>query len=270
MSARSLFLLLLALAPAPALAGKLTAAQLAAILAQPAPHPVLIDIRPTAQYLQGSLPGAINIPGRVLLQKNMRFAHGCVLISDGISDKVNPAELAASLGQKGVSPADYLDGGMAAWSTYSDAAANSQPGAATVRGPESITYDDLIKLTGKTCLVDLRTAAERVVPKGHVSPLQELCTERKFTYFPDLESFHAAFRNPAAAAGAGTPPLVVLVGGEDTELPETEVEKLYLEGFHRSTVLLGGADIIANEGKRGLERQAGKTLTLPEPTAPNP
>jgi rhodanese-related sulfurtransferase len=258
----------LALVPSHARAGKITAAELAAKLQQPGPHPVLIDIRATAEYQEGSIPGAINIPGRVLLQKRMRFAHGCVLVSDGIADKVNPAELADALGKQGVSPADYLDGGMAAWTALGDAASTThRVGAREARGPRSITYEDLAKRDGETCLIDLRPAGERVVPKNHTCPVRGICSQRHFTYYPNLQRFHASRRQ---AKGTGTMPLIVLISGEDTGLADTELEKLFLEGYHRSAVLLGGAEILAHEGRRGLKRHNGATLELPESPSPNP
>lgn len=259
---------LAALAPASLRAGEISASELAEKLKQPGPHPVLIDIRPNAEYQQGSIPGAINIPGRVLLQKKMRLAQGCVVISDGISDKVDPADLAAKLEQAGVSPADYLHGGMAAWTQLKDSATTHRVGAREGRGPRSITYQDLARRTGDTSLVDLRPAAERTVPEGHDCPVRGLCSEQKFRYFDSLESFHGAHRK---SKGSGdTTPLIVLIGGKDTEIADTELEKLFIEGFHRSAILLGGADIIAHQGRRGLKRKSGKSITLPAAPPANP
>lgn len=267
----SAFLTTLALTTAHA--GKLTPAQLAEVLKRPGPKPVLIDIRPTVEFREGSIPGAINIPGRVLLAKKMRFANGCVLISDGIADKVAPAELATKLAEKGVTPVDYLQGGMAAWTELKEAATTHRVGAREGRGSRTITYQDLVKREGDTCLVDVRPVAERRLPRGHQCPVRGLCSKKNFVYYPSLKAFHAAQAARRDPAEGGQPtPLILLIGGKDTSLAEDELEKLFIEGFHRSAVLLGGAGIIARQGRRGVKRRGGRTIEVPadrRPRAPS-
>lgn len=260
----------LALASGQVRAAELSAAELAETLQQPGPHPVLIDIRPTAEYRRGSIPGAINIPGRVLPRKKMRFANGCILVSDGITDKVDPAALAAELAETGVSPVHHLRGGMAAWTELEDAATTRRVGAREGRGPRRITYRDLVRREGDTCLVDLRPAAERTIPEGHSCPVRGICSSQNFTYYPTLGKFHDDHADRGVADESATTPLIVLIGGEDTAHADAELEKLFIEGFHRSAILLGGGEILANEGRRGLKRKGGQSITLPETPSENP
>jgi rhodanese-related sulfurtransferase len=137
--------------------GEISAQQLLSLLAQPGPHPVLIDIRDTNAYVSGSIPSAINVPARVLLEKRLNLSRGCVLISDGLVDKVDPAELADKLAATGVSNVNYLYGGLAAWSELEKAPTTTGTGATIGRTNSSVTYQDLEKRDGGVCLVDLRT-----------------------------------------------------------------------------------------------------------------
>lgn len=240
---------------------EISANELKEMLARPGPHPVLIDIRSTADFQMGSIPSAINIPGRVLLEKKMKFNNGCVLISDGIADKVDPADLAnrlqASIGVK----VDYLRGGLAAWSELDDVSTTHAVGAREGRSSRAVTYQDIAGRQGGVWLIDLRSAPEKVVPKGHKCPVGGLCGQRGFQYCGSLADFHRLIRQRNVKPGEG--PLIVLIDGEDGRA-DAELEKLLIEGHHRAAILLGGAEIIATQGRRGLERRGGATIRFPE------
>jgi len=259
---RTIALLTTALVPglsSDAGAEQISAQDLRALLARPGPHPVLIDVRNTAEFVQGSIPGAINIPARVLLAKKLNFSRGCVLISDGLVDKVDPSKLARDLAASGVPDVRFLHGGLAAWSEMEDAPTTTGTGATIGRTNSTITYQDLQRREGDVCIVDLRPPKERAVPKGHHCPVNGFCKTRRFDYVPSLTAFHAAHGNRSRKTRAGSGPLVVLVGGKDTDM-QHEVKKLHVEGYRRVAVLLGGGDIIASDGRRGRKRSGGTII----------
>jgi hypothetical protein len=248
--------------PFPGLHGaEISATELKEMLARPGPHPVLIDIRSTADFQLGSIPSAINIPGRVLLEKRMKFNNGCVLISDGIADKVDPADLATRFQALIGGKVDFLGGGLAAWSELKDVSTTHAVGAREGRSSRTVTYQDIADRRGGVCLIDLRTAPERVVPAGHKCPVGGLCRQQAFHYCASLEEFHRLHRQRNTPPGEG--PLIVLVDGEDGRA-DAELEKLLVEGHHRAAILLGGAEIIATQGRRGLERRGGASIRFPE------
>lgn len=240
---------------------KILASDLSQLLADPASAPLLIDIRPTADYRKGTIPGAINIPAQVLLEKKMNFRNGCILISDGIADKADPVVMADKLREKGVAKVDHLFGGIAAWAELSGATSTGGSGASVGRVSRTITYQDLEDRSGGVCFIDLRPDAERVPPKGHSCPVMGFCTNHKFHYCPDLPDFHRIHKGKSRIKRAGTGPLIVLIGGKETDT-EAALNKLQIEGYRRSVVLLGGADIIAVDGRRGLKRESGKVIEI--------
>lgn len=240
-------------------AEQISAQQLRTLLDQPGPHPILIDVRKTSEFVQGSIPGAINIPARVLLAKKMNFSRGCIIISDGLVDKVDPAKLADDFSATGVSGVRYLHGGLAAWSEMVDAPTTTGTGATIGRTNSTITYQDLAKRDGGVCLVDLRPADERGVPDGHKCPINGFCRTQRFDYVPTLKAFHRSHAQRSRRDRAGEGPLVVLVGGKETDM-QHEVKKLHVQGFRRVAVLLGGGEIIATEGRRGRKRGTGAVI----------
>ncbi|YCM44553.1 rhodanese-like domain-containing protein [Verrucomicrobiaceae bacterium 227] len=224
--------------------------------------PMLIDIRPTEAFIKGSIPGAINIPGPVLLEKKMNFRNGCILISDGIADKIDPAELSEKLRQKGIS-ADYLFGGVAAWAEMKDTTSTGGGGASIGRISRTLTYEDIKNRKGGVCLVDLRSDEERVVPEGHDCPVLGFCDHRRFHYCENLPEFHKMSAGKSRAVRAGTGPLVVLVAGKDTD-SEQILNRLRIEGHRRVALLLGGSEIIARDGRRGKKRVGGRVIEVNE------
>jgi len=243
-------------------AGKIMCQDLAKHLQSPETAPMLIDIRPTEAFVKGSIPGSINIPGPVLLEKKMNFRNGCILISDGIADKIDPAELAEKFRQQGVS-ADYLYGGVAAWAEMKDATSTQGGGASIGRISRTLTFEDIKNRKGGVCLVDLRSEAERIVPEGHQCPVLGFCDLRRFHYCVDLPDFHKMGAGKSRELRAGTGPLVVLVAGKETDSDQV-LNRLRIEGHRRVALLLGGSDIIARDGRRGKKRVGGRVIEVDE------
>lgn len=253
----SLVFLLVPLTGLPA--AEISAKELRELLDKPGPHPVIVDIRPTQTFKKGSLPGAINIPGQVLLEKKMSFSRGCILISDGIADKVQPGPLAEKLRAKGVPSVDYLKGGIAAWSELKEGHTTTGSGSSAGRTTRNLTYQDLLRKTGDVCVIDLRSEAEREVPEGHDCPVAGFCGLRKFGYCPDLKDFHARNRGVSRQERAGETPLIVLIPSSSND-GQLVLNSLLIEGYRRSAILIGGAEVIATEGTRGLKRSGASTV----------
>lgn len=243
-------------------AGKIMCQDLAKRMQPPETAPMLIDIRPTEAFVKGSIPGAINIPGSVLLEKKMNFRNGCILVSDGIADKIDPADLAEKFREKGVL-ADYLFGGVAAWAEMKDTTSTQGGGASIGRISRTLTFEDIENRKGGVCLVDLRSDAERIVPEGHQCPVLGFCDQQQFHYCVDLPDFHKLSRGKSRAHRAGTGPLIVLVAGKDTDSDEV-LNRLRIAGHRRVALLLGGSEIIAREGRRGKKRVGGRVIEVAE------
>ena len=243
-------------------AGKMMCQDLATSLKNPATAPLVIDIRPTDAFRRGSIPGAINIPGSVLLEKKMNFKNGCILVSDGIADKIDPVGLTMKLREKGIA-ADYLFGGVAAWAEMKGTTSTLGGGAAIGRISRTLTYEDIKNRNGGVCLVDLRSDAERVVPKGHECPVLGFCGNRKFHYCKGLPDFHKMSHGKPRAARAGAGPLVVLIAGKETDSDKV-LNRLRIEGYRRVALLLGGSQIIERDGKRGKKRSGGRVIEVDE------
>ena len=241
-------------------AGKVMCQDLADRLRNPATAPLLIDIRPTDAFQKGTIPGAINIPGPVLLEKKMNFRNGCILVSDGIADKFDPEKLAGELQAKGVA-ADYLFGGVAAWAELKSSTSTEGAGATIGRISRTIAYEDIKDRKGGVCLVDLRSAEERVVPGGHECPVMGFCENRKFHYCTDLADYHKMQGKVPRSQRAGTGPLVVLIAGKETESDDV-LNRLRIDGHRRVALLLGGSEIIQRDGQRGLKRGGGRVIEV--------
>lgn len=106
-------------------ASALTVAELRARLATDDP-PTLIDVRPRAQYTQGHIPGAINLPAGLLPYKQLPPLGEVVVYGDGIDPEPVRQALAALAGKPGIVP-EPLRGGLIAWE-------GARP-ARTTRGP---------------------------------------------------------------------------------------------------------------------------------------
>jgi rhodanese-related sulfurtransferase len=242
-----------ALTLAPHAGAQITAAQLREKLAGQ-PPPMLVDVRPLAAFQTATIPGAINIPARVLLDKKLALGGECILFSDGLHE-ATPARLVEDLRKAGVTGADYLEGGFAAWMEMREAPSTGRTGAVNFVG-EAITYEDLLKTDEKVSIIDLRPAAARTPAVGRPCPVAKICAERRFGYRGSLPDFHANEKRRREASNPGTGDLVVLVD-DGTGISADVQKELLAEGYRRVVVLLGGAETIALEGRRGRSRVGG-------------
>jgi rhodanese-related sulfurtransferase len=252
----------------PVSAAELRAQALQKLLAGPGPHPVLVDIRPNFQFKKGSLPGAINVEGRILLERKMKFSRGCILLSDGIADKVDVADLASKLAAKTGVQVDYLYGGVPAWFELSGVSGTAKKGATLGQSSTTLTYEDLKNRTGGVCFVDCRSEEEKAVPEGHKCPVKGFCDLRKFSYCPDMADFHRRQKGKTRAQRAGEGPLIVLITAKGTEAGK-DLQRLYVQGYRRCSMLIGGAEVIKVDGRRGKMRGASRNIKVDEKTLQN-
>ncbi|MHB8519119.1 MAG: rhodanese-like domain-containing protein [Limisphaerales bacterium] len=221
-----------------------------------------VDVRANAFFQKGHIPGAINIPGGLVSQKNLPPLGRVVVYDDGLGH--NAAEVAVSaLNQKLGITAEVLDGGFATWEMAQ---------AATTRGggmkPEElplITYAQLKEApSGDVVLVDLRQVGPDSAGKSALAASQPALTDLR-AEFPNVRVTRSAFAVPAAKktsspASSASPPLLVLIDSGNGAAQAT-ARALKANGVKRFVILVGGEEILARKGQPGLQR-AGSTVTL--------
>jgi rhodanese-related sulfurtransferase len=204
----------------------------------------LIDVRPATLYVQGHIPGAINIPASLCPFKNLP-ALGKVIVYDEGLGRHGGTELesaVAALNKKPGITAESLSGGYAAWQS-----AHAQTTAASGLRPEAInyiSYADLLAMNpADVVLVDLRKMTKPVLRNS--STLTDLNHE-----FPGRLVRKGLAQDSGNSAET---PLVVLIDSADGSA-ETVARLLKAKGDQRYAVLLGGELTILRKGKPGLER----------------
>lgn len=256
----------------------------------------LIDVRPTAIFQNGSIPGAMSIPASVILQKQLPPLAPAVLFDDGLGD-TRIREIAAELNKRPGWKADVLTGGFAAWRALPESPDTAHAGLRT-DDTRQITYDKLNVLDEPVAIVDLRPTDPATTnnPKAkaapgtqHASaqaadPVSEFCKKQpNRSYLPNVSSLRSRFGKSTQSQGksatpgaksATTPPLLVLVAPIDEDARETR-RRLIAEGYPRVLILAGGDEAIRLEGRRGLGRisgSVGEAPARPQPStqAPSP
>lgn len=240
----------------------------------------LIDVRPSARFATGSIPGAMSIPAAIVLAKKLPPLSPAVLFDDGLG-RIDVAALAATLNQRPGWKAEVLEGGFSAWSALPGASQTSPTGLHQ-EPLQQITYDDLAALKENVVLVDLRpvdpaptsTTAKAAPGKRSASasapdPVAEFCGKAaNRSYLGNLGDFRRHFKPasrqqakpgrpaPVKTTAAAAPPLVVLVDAVGADHRET-VRRLRAEGYSRILVLAGGDETILLQGRRGKGRISG-------------
>jgi len=232
----------------------------------------IIDVRSTDRFSVGHIPGAINVPAAVCVEKKLPPLGRAVIYDEGLG-KDQTAAAAAALNLKPGIAAEVLDGGFAAW--------EMTPGVLTTRGRGAdrealplITYQDLkLAQSNNVVLVDLRNEgvtnepgiATKSLAGASAGALTDLHAE-----FPAAKLSPSPFRLPPAlkslSGAAPVPPLLVLIDQGDGTAEQT-ARLLRANGVTRVVILAGGEEILARQGQRGLQRQ-GSTTTAP--AAPPP
>ncbi|MEI7956357.1 MAG: rhodanese-like domain-containing protein, partial [Verrucomicrobiota bacterium] len=104
----------------------------------------LIDLRPQLRFQAGSIPGAMNIPASVILEKQLPPLAHAVLFDDGLGT-IDVSAIAATLNQRPGWKADVLVGGYAAWHALQNAPDTAAAGLHLER-TQQIGYANLNQL----------------------------------------------------------------------------------------------------------------------------
>ncbi len=226
----------------------------------------VVDVRPTALYQRSHIPGAINLPADSIEGKKLPPLGKVVVYCDGLG-LTDTKACVASLNAKPGITAESLEGGFAAWETFTNvtaAAANLRP------LPElpAITYDQLKKLGGEeVTLIDVRKPAGQTA-NFDLTPFCRTCvpkarmTTRPFELLETMKTPRKEF--------SAAPALLVIIDNDDTSA-RTLAAKIQASGYKRVAVLAGGDEIIKREGKSGLARSgSAASITLPADRKPVP
>lgn len=217
----------------------------------------VIDIRQTAMFQRGHVPGAINVPAALVPEKTLPPLGQVVVCAEGLG-RDSAAAAVAALNQKPGITAEALAGGFAAWE--SALAATTIPKGLQPEDVTYITYDQLKKNTGDNLvLVDLRkpklALAGSLAAQSTESnpPPTDLHKE-----FPNAQITRSPFALPparqSATAGSAGPLLVLIDNGDGTDAQQT-ARVLKANGVRRAVILAGGESILARGGRSGLQRQ---------------
>ena len=254
-------------------------ADLAARLSKSEPL-LIIDVRPSVNYQEGHIPGAINIPLALLSHKRVPASDRVVVYGDGLGLVDDEAALVIVKG-KGLS-ADVLEGGYAAWLATTRLTTGAT-GLTRERLP-GITYQQLVEANKKdVVLVDLRAPAARAAVAESVD--SESGRTMAAAIAPDMlegfaETLGVPLMKPARTArmsasaeelskdaGTSAAALAAQVGGEGGPgkllviVADSEAEAgaaarhLRASGYYRFTILVGGMESVRHEGRPGLSRQ---------------
>ncbi len=243
----------------------------------------IIDMRSTDAYQQGHIPGAINIPHRLVAEKKLPPLGRVVAYCDGLGSTY-AAECVAALNAKPGIQAEALEGGYAGWQTFTNVSA----AAASVRKetPRTITYADLEATKGQSVIIiDVRkdpaaaaastgassaaaASAGEIHEKINLAAFRQesvpaaTVTSDAFTQLSRLRDKEKGFTR--------APSLFVVIDNDNASAMET-ARRIQQSGYKRVVVLAGGEEIIRRKGKPGLSRQgAAAPVTLDPALKPQP
>lgn len=277
------FFVLAAISPSAVLGADLSAVEVKAMMDDGAKIR-LVDIRPTREYENGHIPGAINVPLSVLEVKRMPRLGEVVVYGDGLGRNDGKTAVEALNRKPGIH-ARHLRGGLAAWESA---------GFATTHGkglsPETvqhITYHQLLDgPLDEVVLVDIRNELDEVRPASGSSPVSSPPLSDLRRIFPG-----ARVVEPGAPGGATAPlsgergspmavvfrinpqeELTVIIDNGDGVAASELARKMRGQGNRRVVVLAGGEEILRHGGRSGMGRMGGNVVlpTLSNEAPPDP
>ncbi len=228
-----------------------------------------VDVRSTAVFKNGHIPGAINVPAALAPQKQLPPLGPVIVYDEGLG-RETASEAADAFAQKPGISTRVLEGGFAAWES-SRANTTKGPGLKPEETP-FITYADLEKVQGDdVVLVDLRKELRQVREGANDSqsttppePLTDL--RKEFTKVRGVT--RSPFNVPQsrqAGTSANTKPLLVLIDNGDGSAQAT-ARQLKAYGVTRFAILAGGEVAIARKGRPGSSRSSS-TIVIHRPGA---
>lgn len=213
----------------------------------------VIDLRATDEYQHSHITGAINIPHRLIAEKRLPPLGKVVVYCDGLGSTYT-AECVAALNAKPGIQAEALEGGYAAWRTFTNVTADER--VLSREQPRTITYEELKATQGQeVVLVDVRS---QKIPAGRQRVNLNNFRQRDLPKSGVLSNPDAGLKaiKGKRSRFSGAPSLFVIVD-DDQQTAIKTAERMKNMGYHRVVVLAGGEDIIRREGKTGLSRQGG-------------
>lgn len=236
----------------------------------------IIDLRNNELFKNGHIPGAINVPAGIVARKTLPPLGKVVAYDDGLGRDSISAAVAALNHKKGIQ-AEALEGGFAAWETAR--ALTTVPHGMEREKLSYITYDELKTASAtELVLVDLRKPApqtgnpnaaadENPAAKKSMSDLSKIFPNARVTKSP----FEATQQRQGAQADAPANPLLLVLIDNGDGSAQATARALRGNGNQRVVILAGGEEIIARDGKAGLQRQGfgQEALTPDVSTSPN-
>ncbi|MFN7137926.1 MAG: rhodanese-like domain-containing protein [Limisphaerales bacterium] len=221
----------------------------------------VIDIRPTAIFQQGHIPGAINVPAGLIETKNLPPLGRVVVCADGLG-RQSADDAVTALNRKVGIQAEALDGGYSAWEM--SRATTTKSGGMESETIHYITFDEVKhSKADDVVLVDLRKgqgAAKDSAGRFANNPPTSKATNALSDLakaFPNGRVTKSPFELPqgrqAKGSNNGIAPLLVLIDDGDGSANEM-ARQLKAAGNTRVVVLAGGEEIVSRGGKPGSQR----------------
>jgi rhodanese-related sulfurtransferase len=220
----------------------------------------LIDLRSVDHYQRNHIPGAINIPHEIVAQKRLPPIGRVVAYCDGLGATYAPECVAALSAKPGI-VAEMLEGGFAAWETFTQVTTAAENLKSQLSVP-MITFEQLEKTGGNgVVLVDVR-AANPQRAKFDLRPFQRTrvpqagVTARPFDELKRIKGNNPTFRHA---------PSLLVVSDDDNTSAQKVAERIRASGYKRVVVLAGGEEIIKREGRAGLTRSGSAASIALDP-----
>lgn len=224
----------------------------------------LIDVRSGKRFEMGSIPGAMSMPHKVLLEKSLPRLGRVVLFSDGLGN-IDMDPLVKGLNQRPGIQAEILEGGYAAW--LDEKGATTAKRGVRTEDEALISYKALESLKQHVILVDMRSDKKKTAPVND-DTVRAFCKPSSREYCSDIRDLQRRYSRANVRGGTATTkskashaptPLIVLVD-DDHSTARAEKRRLRVAGYNRVVVLSGGEFAIQTKGTRGLGRVGGKVL----------
>jgi rhodanese-related sulfurtransferase len=227
----------------------------------------VIDLRSTDDYQRSHIPGAINLPHQIVAGKRLPPLGHVIAYCDGLGSTY-ATDCVAALNAKPGIQAEALEGGYAAWKTFTNVSVDTR--RISPDRPKTITYQELQATRGEgVVLVDVRK------PQAATAKPRVNLAEFRKRHLPKA----ATIDNPAArlrslkgkGQGFSRAPSLFVVVDDDHQSAHQTAERIRAMGYERVVVLAGGEEILRREGRSGLGRQGGSApVTLDPELVPPP
>ncbi len=231
----------------------------------------IIDIRNRSVYTAGHIPGAINIPLRIIDKKQLPPIGRVIVCGDGINTGETLEAVELLNGKRGID-AEKLDGGITAWEALNFL--NTRRGGFTKRKTNYISYQqfkDVVKENPDLVIIDMRKKNEDV---GASAP-QEANTSGDSTVtglnltnitdkFPGVQTLNLNRNRKSGGNGKEISLAGVLGNGKSAHHKKLYVlidngngdaedvaYRLKAAGIKRVSILIGGELTLRVDGKAG-------------------